>query len=152
MRRPALLLSLLASLSLVLTPFGMLHAHIDNNHEQVFVHGGHSHDLDLHQDHQAQGTVQSCCEYSDVDGFVHPDFDHSTVVHVVQLDSAADQATQHPIKFGKVISGSNKRPPDPPHHVTSIQHFPSSDRGFFRYRTYLHPPLRGPPAAFPQAI
>ncbi len=53
MRWIAYIICSLFSLSLLLGPVSMLHAHVsDHEHEQVGVHGGHSHHLPAdHHDH-----------------------------------------------------------------------------------------------------
>lgn len=146
MRRPAILLSLIASLSLVLTPFAMLHAHVDSDHADVVVHGGHSHGVDLHADHHDNyrdghdGHQEPASDFGDSASL---EFVSSATAHVVQLSPVVlDHPSHHPIK---VIANPDPEPAQPPPLVTPLEAFPFLDNVLVIRRAHLRPLLRGPP-------
>jgi hypothetical protein len=169
MRRSALILYVMACLSLLAVPFRDVHAHVDVDHDQILVHGGHDHefdhhetqDLETHHGHDEQHDVGHLAVHHDShegrahshrDGHEREDVTNISLieaphhVHVVSVASAEFDIGSK--RWSPSISTTIFRFEDPPDRPISRLEYPPIQDRIFPPRSHLHPPLRGPPLTF----
>lgn len=122
MHRTLLVLCLLANFGLVLMPLSTLHAHIDQEHLAVQVHGGHDHDFGGSVSEEGSAHVVDLQISALARAVGTLDWTHWLPLFCVAVVLFANAS----------LSTSLLRPPPPTHP-------PNSRSRFFQ------PPLRGPP-------
>jgi hypothetical protein len=151
MRRPATLIYVLASLSLLTAPFRDAHAHLGSHHDHVVVHSGHSHDFDqnaavhLEADHGADHDDEPL---SDNDNELLVDEESGIVDSSVQVVNLKSDSVSLDFKSKNVpaaIDISSHRFEHPPDKASRFAVDLPSECRPFQSRLYLHPPMRGPP-------
>ena len=158
MRRYAAIICLLAGLNLVAAPFAKPHAHVFGDHGDVFVHGGHDHDVDASafdahdhphaRDHHAAQLIDDH-HHSQAAAVVgaqltaHVEVLGLSHAHVVSMETVADRTSLQPIKTFAI--SAVEKPIDLSIAFT-VEKIPILRDTEFIRRAYLRPPLRGPPA------
>jgi len=129
----------LAIVSFMLAPFVPVHAHVGEDHEQVIVHGGHSHEVDAHhhehgRDHDTEAHDLDCLPHSPLHASHYP----------IEIEWTAVTGPHSAGKYLTLPQAAARAPPLIPNALGPA--LIRSDTEFIGRRAYLHPPLRGPPS------